>query len=209
VLAVVAAAVWAVFFSAWLSVSGVEVRGTSLLGPGEVRSAAAVPDGEALATVDLHGVQARVEALAPVRSAVVTRQWPDAVRIVLEERVPVAVVDLGGRLRGMDADGVVFRDYDEAPAGLPLVQTDIGTSADALREAASVVSALPEEIATLVAHVEVETVDAITLVLSDGRTVRWGSADQSEEKARVLAALLEQPARVYDVSVPSQPTTSG
>ena len=34
----------------------------------------------------------------------------------------------------------------------------------------------------------------------------WGSAEESDAKAEVLAALLEQPGPTYDVSVPGQPT---
>ena len=51
------------------------------------------------------------------------------------------------------------------------------------------------------------TVDQISLVLRDGRTVEWGSAEQSELKAEVLVPLLKRPAQRYDVSVPGQPTT--
>jgi cell division protein FtsQ len=35
--------------------------------------------------------------------------------------------------------------------------------------------------------------------------VRWGTADDSAAKARVLAVLLEQRASSIDVSVPGQP----
>jgi cell division protein FtsQ len=49
--------------------------------------------------------------------------------------------------------------------------------------------------------------DSITLRLSDGRRVRWGSAEHSADKVSVLAVLLRLPARVYDVSVPAQPST--
>ena len=52
--------------------------------------------------------------------------------------------------------------------------------------------------------------DRISLVLRDGRVVVWGSAEQSEDKAAVLAALLRaRDAQRYDVSVPGQPVTSG
>ncbi len=128
--------------------------------------------------------------------------------IEIEERVAIAVVDIGGEVRGMDKDGVVFREYRQAPAGLPRVQTSADTRSDALREAAAVVSSLPQDLAGRVDHVEVETVDRITLVLRDDRTVMWGSADESPEKAAVLARLLQQDARKYDVSVPGRPTTS-
>ena len=62
----------------------------------------------------------------------VTRQWPNGILVSIEERVAIAVVEIGGRLRGMDADGVVFRDYKKAPPGLPRVETSIGTTSEAL-----------------------------------------------------------------------------
>jgi cell division protein FtsQ len=199
--------IWAVYGSSLLAVEGVEVTGTQTLDDDHVRAVAAVPTGEPLASVDLAGIQRRVEALAVVKSADVSREWPHKIRIEIEERVAIAVVEIGGQLRGMDASGVVFRDYHRAPPGLPRIVTSTAISPDALREAARVVSALPEEVSTIVDHVEVQTVDEISLVLRDGRTVRWGSADQSAEKAEVLAALLKSnpDASAYDVSVPGNP----
>jgi cell division protein FtsQ len=209
VVAAVGTAVWLVFFSTVLAVKGVTVAGTDLLAEDDVRSAARVPGGEPLALVDVAGVRARVQALAPVRSVDVSREWPDQVRIEVEERTAVAVVELGGRLRGMDADGVVFRDYRTPPPGLPRVRPTTSAGTEALREAGAVVAALPQDIAQRVDHVEVETVDQIALVLKDGRRVLWGSAEESSVKAEVIAALLEQQAQVYDVSVPGSPVTSG
>jgi cell division protein FtsQ len=120
------------------------------------------------------------------------------------------VVEIGGRLQGMDADGVVFRDYARAPAGLPRVETGATTGSEALREAALVVASLPSDLLASVDHVEAATVDEISLQLRDGRTVEWGSVEESELKARVIADLLvARRAQHYDVSVPGQPTTAG
>jgi cell division protein FtsQ len=204
-----AATVWLVFFSAALSVKNVEVSGTELLAAEQVRRVAAVPDGEQLALVDLAAARSRIGALAEVRSVDVTRAWPDTVQINIVERTAVAVVELGGRLRGLDEEGVVFRDYRTAPRGMPRVRPTTSTGTDALKEAAAVVSALPEDLSARVDHVEVETIDQITLVLRDDRRVLWGSAEDSDQKAEVLEALLGQQARTYDVSVPGSPTTRG
>lgn len=208
VLGVVAAG-WLLLFSTALSVKHVEVAGNDLLAAEEVRRVAAVPEGEQLALVDLAAARARLSALAEVRSVEVTRSWPDTVRIDVEERTAVAVVELGGRLRGLDAEGVVFREYRSAPRGMPRVRPTTSTGTDALREAAAVVAALPEQLSARVDHVEVQTIDQITLVLRDDREVLWGSAEESDLKARVLEALLGQRARVYDVSVPGSPTIRG
>jgi cell division protein FtsQ len=208
VIGLVAGGVWLFYFSSVLAVVDVEVSRTRTLDAAHVREVAAVPSGEPLATVDLDAVRVRVEALAVVRSADVTRQWPDRVLIEVQERVAVAVVDIGGRLRGMDADGVVFGDYATAPPGLPQVRTSAETPSEALAEAAHVVEALPETLSRKVAHVEAASVDQISLVLRDGRTVVWGSAEESDQKARVLGPLLGVEAETYDVSVPRQPTTA-
>ncbi|GAA1919998.1 cell division protein FtsQ/DivIB [Nocardioides hwasunensis] len=207
VLGLLGASVYLVFFSTVLQVTKVQVAGNELLSDAQVRERADIPLGEQLALVDLDRATARVRAMAEVKSVDVTRSWPDAVRIEVVERTAVAVVDLTGRIRGLDADGVVFRDYKRVPPGMPLIRPGGAAGTDALKEAATVVAALPQDLAARVDHVEVATVDQITLVLRDQREVLWGSADESELKAQVIDKLLtsvESP--VYDVSVPGNPT---
>lgn len=207
VVALVGTSIWLVFFSSTLQVKKIEVVGNELLSDGRVREVADIPLGEQLALVDLARADRRVGSLAEVRSVDVTRTWPDGVRISVVERTAVAVVELGGRLRGLDADGVVFREYKAAPKGMPRVRAGAGAGTDALKEAATVVAALPDDLVTRVDHVEVATVDQITLVMRDQRQVLWGSAEQSELKAEVIDALLAaQKGSVYDVSVPGNPT---
>ncbi len=208
VLGLVGGGIWAVYFSSALSVQGVEVTGEQTLSEDDVLARAAVPTGGPLATADLVAIERRVAALAQVRMVDVTRKWPHDVQIDITERVPVAVVDQGGTFRAVDTEGVVFNSYRRAPAGLPRIETDV-TAPDALREAVTVVAALPDEVTSVVDHVELVSSDEILVILRDGREVRWGGSEQSEQKGEVLVALLQQPAAVYDVSVPGLPTTSG
>jgi len=137
----------------------------------------------------------------------VTRAWPDRVRIAIVERSAVAVVNVDGTITGMDRDGVLFRDYPRPPRDLPTVRAGAGVDQAARREAAAVVSAMPATLARLVDYLEVASIDRIRLVLRDGRTVTWGSAEDSGTKSRVLQVLLAHDAQEYDVSVPGQPTT--
>lgn len=200
-------ATYAVWFSAWLRAEQVSVLGADQLSVSEVERVAAVPLDEPLARVDLGAVSTRVQSLAIVKEVDVVRGWPHTVEITVVERQAVAVVQIGTTLRGLDEDGVVFRDYQAPPADLPRVLTSSAASAESLREAAAVVSALPADLTPRVDHVSVATVDQIELALRDGRTVVWGSAEDSARKAEVLEVLLGQEASVYDVSVPSNPTT--
>lgn len=211
-LVVVGGGLYAVYFSDALSVREVDVVGARTISAADVETAAAVPRGSALATVDLDAIRFRVKALREVRSVEVTRKWPDGVLITIQEREPVAVVRLGTDLRGVDVEGVPFRAYRRAPSGLPRIETSGDVSAtdeQALREAVTVIAALPREVSVLVDHLDLKSVDDIDLVLRDGRVARWGSAEDSADKATVLIALLSRRAEVYDVSVPGSPTTSG
>lgn len=202
------AAIYLVFVSPVLTVKHVDVQGESLLSRQQVLDAAEVPAGAHLAELDLQAIRARVGALAPVKRVDVSRTWPDGVLIRVTERRAVAVVEIGGRYQAMDADGVLFRDYPRPPVGMPRVVTTSDTSSSALADAARVIAALPSGLAARVDHIEVRSVDQISLAMRGGAIVIWGSDAQSALKAEVLARLLPHPAHTYDVSVPGQPVTS-
>lgn len=208
-LVLVLTGVWFLYFSSALSVRGVEVTGNSAVSTKRIERVAKVPLGSALVRADLAAVQARVEAIAAVRSATVSRAWPHDVRIAVTERVPVAVVARGTgttELQAVDETGALFGKYATKPDDLPLVRTPLDVTAAALAESAKVVTALRSDIAARVRDVAVETVDRIVLHLSGGTTVMWGSAADSDEKAEVLAVLLKEKFSQIDVSVPGRPT---
>ena len=201
--------VWLVFSSSTLTVKHVEVQGESFLSQEQVLAAARVPAGAHLAELDLGAIRTRVAGLAPVKHVDVSRDWPDGVLIKVTERQAVAVVQIGGRYRAMDSDGVLFRSYAEPPAHMPRVVSPATIGSDALAEAARVIAALPSGLAARVDHAGVRSLDQVTLTMRSGATVLWGSDAESALKAEVLIRLLAHPARTYDVSVPGQPVTSG
>lgn len=205
-IGLVAGGVWLVFFSSVTEVKGTEVHGITVLSEGDVRRAAQVSSAVPVATIDLDAIQARVEELAPVRSADVSRAWPDAISIEVTERQAVVAVDREGAWRGVDDQGVVFRDYAEQPKGLPWVQMRATTSVEALAEAVQVVGSLPGDILQRVERLDVGSIDRIVLHLRGGARVSWGSADQASDKARVLQVLLQRKGSVYDVTAPGRPT---
>lgn len=207
VLGLVGFGTYAVYFSPWLRTEGVQVTGTRLLGPAQVRAAAEVPIDGPLARVDLEAIERRVESMAAVKDVDVTRKWPHDVLIKVTERTPIAVLELGGRRLALDEAGTAFTVPARVRDGLPRVRVGANADRDALQEGASVIAALPDDVARMVDYLEIRTVDEIVLHLRGGRLVQWGSADRSDDKARVLLALLTRDARVYDVSVPGAPTT--
>jgi len=205
--ALLAGSVWLVFFSSYVTARSVEVTGTHTLGESRIERAAEVPTGTPLARVDLDAIRARVESIASVRRVEVSRSWPHTVHIAVTERIAIAVIDRGDGLQALDSEGVPFGSYTARPRHLPLVVTEPDIRSEALVEAGRVIDALPAKVARRVETVEVGSVDEINLVLTNGRRVVWGSAEDSAQKAEVLAVLLKRPGQQIDVSVPGRPTT--
>jgi cell division protein FtsQ len=207
-VAMVAGAVWLVFFSSVLAVRNVQVAGVRTVPVDAVSEVAAVPLGEPLARVDVDQVRERVERLPVVEHADISRSWPHTVSIEVTERTPVAAVRSGGAYRLIDAEGVMYRSVSQPGKRLPVmtIGTQPAVAHDAATEAASVMATLPHRLAKRVSAVDADTMDSIELRLQDGRRVVWGSAESSQTKARVLSALLHRKAQVYDVSVPGSPT---
>jgi cell division protein FtsQ len=203
------AAVWAVYFSSYLAVSTVQVRGVHEVPRSTVLSAARVPVGDQMIRVDTAAIARRIRAITEVADAKVSRAWPDRVVITVTERVPVAVVTDGSRYELVDAGGVEFRTVPKRPADLPVALVTGPRRDVTVRSVVAVSAALPQALRSRVTSITAGSPDSITLRLDHGVKVVWGSSEQSDRKAAVLTALMRRDARVYDVSAPDLPVTQG
>lgn len=205
-LLVVALSLYAVYLSSWLAATSVEVNGAALGQRGRILRVAAVPLGTPLARIDVNAIRARVENLAFVEGARVTRSWPHVVAIEITPRTAVAVVDRGSGLQLLDRFGVVFG-HAGTPGGLPLIHADATLGAEALAGAGAVAGSLPPALNHRVRYVEIISPDDIELLLRNGQRVLWGSAADSGQKAEVARLLLRKKVNLVDVSVPGRPAT--
>ncbi|MFD4395710.1 cell division protein FtsQ/DivIB [Kitasatospora sp. NPDC058397] len=227
VLSVLGAAVlgvlaWVVFFSSVLDVREVAVQGPKdeKLTADQVREAiGGIGDGP-LARVDLDAVQRRVEAIPRVAKAEVWRGWPHTLRVKVVQRTAVAAVKgEDGQFTQVDAVGVSFATEAAPPEGVPVVELRLSqqakdadgviSRAQLVQGAVSVAAGLPPEVAKRAGAVLVHSYDDIQLQLSGGATVRWGSPEQTDRKARTLVALMAQKGSNFDVSAPEAPAVSG
>ncbi|WP_424215600.1 cell division protein FtsQ/DivIB [Streptomyces sp. BI20] len=220
VTALAGGGLWAVYGSTWLRVERVTAGGTEVLTPEAVTRAAGVPLGVPLASVDTDAVAARVRDRLPrVDSVEVTRSWPHGIGVEVVERKPVLLVAEKAGWVEIDHSGVRFDTVKTPPKGIPRLDLAAGSSPslrrfddDRLVEAAVRVAVdLPGPVAARTGKVTVRSYDSITLALTGGRTVLWGSSDQGEAKGRALTAVLKAApkARHFDVSAPSAPAVSG
>jgi cell division protein FtsQ len=210
-LLLAAATVWLVLGSPLLAVRSVQVDGTSVLSTAQVVAVAGVEEGAPLVRVDTAAAAARVAGLPQVASVEVTRGWPRTVVVTVVERVPVAVVTESGTRSLVDRDGVLFDTITgDAPDGVvPLDVRSPGPDDAATTAGLGALTSLPADVRRQVTGVAARTPDDVTLTLTDGRTVLWGSAADADRKARVLGALLDQiedgaldEADTLDVSTP-------
>jgi cell division protein FtsQ len=203
--ALVGAAVWLVYFSDVLDTRAVVVAGTRELTPDQVTAAAAVPLGRPLSRQHLDAVARRATTLPQVSAAKVTREWPHTVRVSITERVPLLAVAQPGGFLIVDKAGVVFAAKPTLPTGVVEVAAD-PANRPLLVELSSVVLSLPEDVRKQVTSITAATPDSIQLKTTSGITIIWGDATQSELKAQVAVALLDQGAKTsIDVSAPHTP----
>jgi cell division protein FtsQ len=207
---VLAGTIWAVAFSPVFGVRTVDVSGLRTLTRAQVVHAAAIKHGTPLMRLDSEAVQRRVAAIPDVESVDVSTSWPSTVRIVVVERTPVAYIARGEAFSLIDAHGTAYRTRTTRPTSLPLLVLPTGDAAGAsatYRAAATVATALPARVRSKVNSIQALTADSVTLLMDDQRVVRWGSANNNEQKAHVLQALLSQPNTQIDVTNPEMPFT--
>jgi cell division protein FtsQ len=194
------------YFTPIMSARSVVVTGLGAVTEDEVVTAAGVESGTPLLQVDTDAVAERVAAIRRVASARVQRQYPSTLRVTVVERVPVVVKDFPDGPHLFDRDGVDFA-IAPPPPGVPYLDAENpGPNDQPTRAALQVMTSLRPEVVAQVARIAAPSVAAITLQLTDGREVVWGTTDRTEEKALKLGALLTQPGRTYDVSSPDLPT---
>ena len=206
VLLLAGIATWLVWFSSVFAATEVRVNGLSLLTEQQVTDAAAVELGGPLAAQDVDAIRGRVAALAPVAEVRVERHFPHTIEITVTERTLAYVWMDGDVAHWVDANGVVFHEGGETAQGIVKVNIAVPDQR-LLKDVATVVSAVVPVLGDRITLLKASAVDRIEIQLSDGDTVVWGSAEQSQVKAQVLSVLLSQDASVYDVSAPHAPTT--
>jgi cell division protein FtsQ len=192
-----------------LVVRSVDVHGVTGERAQQVRSAAQAPFGEPLLQVDAGALAERVRRLPFVADVEVRRGWPRTLVVTVEARTPRAAVPApGGGYELVDGTGVAYARASKVPRGLPVIRLADGAPADqrqpTLVAALAVLERLPHPVGSKVTAVRAASPDAVTLTVS-GKTVVWGSAADTERKARIFSALRHTKAKVYDVSSPDTP----
>ncbi|WP_231917974.1 cell division protein FtsQ/DivIB [Rothia mucilaginosa] len=215
-----------VFFSPLLATQKITVRGASLLETSQVEQKLEPLHGVPLTRIDEKKVRELIGQDNVIRSVQVESRPPHELVVTLKERTAVAVVKQGDTYHTVDSDGVSLLESATQPdTSVPLVRfsgDDPKTSAE-FRTISTALSAMPSELLAQVKEAGATSTSSITLTLRDNTTVQWGTAEESELKAKVLLSLRQaiakraqeessseaqtQKVTVYDVSAPRVPVT--
>jgi len=199
------------------AVAEVEVQGLRSLDAAEVRAAAGIDGSENLFTLDTRAIAERLERLPRVKRAHVIRSFPDRVTLLIEERLPFALLVSAGRLHWVDEEGRVLGPEPRAVApALPVVtglesEGGVGglpADAERTRTAVALLRTLLRTgtpLAGRVSEVDVrEPRRGPILYTTDGVEVRVGDEAWEERLGRlegVLAQLRAQPEPVEAIDL--------
>ncbi len=214
VLALLGGAAYVAYRTPVLGLRSVEVTARSGELDAQVRdqvsASVSVPDGTPLVGIDLAAVRKRVLAVPEISAASVTRRWPHGLEVSVSLRQAAAVTRANGALYLLDTTGTPYVTVATAPAGLLTIELATPRAGDpATMAALAVVGSLKQPVRGMVASVSARSAYTVTLNLADGRTVLWGSTQDSAKKMQILPAVLAQAAKSYDISDPAYVTTRG
>ena len=207
-VAVLVGLVLVAVYSPILALRSIVVEGTSRIDAAQVQTAVSGQLGTPLALVDFEQMQTELGAFPLIRSYVTETVPPDTLVIRIVERQPVGAVFRGGMFELVDPAGVTIATSPERIPGYPLIE--LGSNAmdsPAARSMVEVLLALPPDLLGAVDSIAATTQDDVTLLLGGGQRVRWGDAEDSAKKARVLTLLIaanpdSTRTGLYDVSAP-------
>jgi len=191
-------------YSPLFAVEKITVVGATSLDPAVIEAALGDQLGTPLALVDSSEVKAALLAFPLIETYSLEARPPHDLTLRIVERTPIGVLRSEAGYTLVDAAGVALSTTADQPAGQPLIGVDGGTDSAAFRSAGLVVRSLPAEVRAALTGVSATTADDVTLTLSTGMKVVWGSAEDSGLKAVALsAALVSNPeAASIDVTSP-------
>ena len=189
---------WLALLSPALDIDRVQILGAADVDEARVVAATGVRVGQATYSVDPEAVAARLERLPEVDRADVRVRWPSSLEVRLTTRTPIA------RLLGVDeavmtvsAGGVVLDEAAILPEDVIEVRVaDLeklrpgGTLPTSLARSIDVVGRLPIPVAWRVGGAAIDRDGSITLELVDGGVIRFGGADDADQKLLAIEAML-------------------
>lgn len=190
-------------YSPLFAVEKITVVGAATLDAAAVEAALAEQVGTPLALVDSSEVKAALLAFPLIETYSLEARPPHDLTVRIVERTPIGVIRSEAGYTLVDAAGVALSTTSDQPAGQPLLDIDGGADSAAFESAGLVVRSVPADLRASLTGVTATTADDVTLTLSTGLTVVWGSVEDSPLKSTVLTQTLIQSPNAATIDVTS------
>lgn len=189
---------------AWLrqsplfDVSDVKVQGNERIAADTIVEKANLL-GQSMFTADLATAQKELYGLPLVASVSIKRDWPNTMRIVIQERKAWGAWEQGGVRYTIDREGVVLGTIPP-PEGSPVVRSsELGSRLQgdrvdyqAVDAAAEIYERLPRQLGTTVTEVAFIAGKGVQVTTASGETALFGDSSAIAYKLAVWAALSQQ-----------------
>lgn len=206
------------FRSPLFQVRKLEVTGTSLLQPNQIKEISSINLGENIFEVNLGQAKKRIALLPLVKTAVLRRVLPSTVVIDVTERTPLILLAEGNVFAEVDADGYYLQPGSVTTKNLPVV-TGIAAAlpapgqkvnAKALPTVLGFVSGLPPALVPMLSEMHLQSDGQLVLYTLNGVPVLAGDPSDPGGKGALLLAILQQldqtkPIAYIDVSSINSP----
>lgn len=158
-----------------------------------------------------------VAPFALVKRVEVSTGFPHTMRIHVVTNVAVGALVVDGRQIPVTSDGTLLRDVAAAP-GLPQIPVRVAPAGSRVTEpdaaaAVAVLAAAPEALRTRVQQIQTTPDHGLTVQLSHGPVLWFGTAERLDAKWAAAAAVLADQqaagASTIDVSSPERPGVGG
>ena len=214
---------WAALYnSPAFTIQNVEVEGVEHLTADEMSQLANVPTDTTLLRVDTETIRNRLKQTAWVEDVVVTRKFPDTIKITVTEREIEAIVEIPNRSGSATKKWAIAKDhiwlmpipepgseaakttsekiYEDAEAALHITDVPYGTVAEIgqpcqdsnVNNALDIISGMTTDLANHVETVSAAGPAETTLLLDSGVEIAFGKAENIRDKERVILQILEE-----------------
>lgn len=204
--------VLATMFTPLLAIQNIDVVGTHRVKSATVKNAVKSLMGTPLTMVSETQIQQRLSAFPLIESFTTVSLPPHTLQIVILERQPIGIVNLGGTDYLYDPAGVQI-EPTKATGRYPrvLVNGDPHDNPN-YRAAIDVLLAMPVDVFPRIASIQATSKDDVRIRLRGvaNQQILWGDSSDSILKSKVLAALMantkSKNSLTFDVSSPKAPT---
>ena len=177
----------------FLQVTTITAEGHEHVSPGEILALIGPLRGQNILMADLETQRQHLMASGWVKTATLRRVLPSTIEVSVEERVPIGLARVGGRLYLIDGDGTVIDEYGPrfTEGGLPIIDgLSTGTDGAVDETRAQLVSSLVAALEVMpgllsrISQIDVEDPYDAVVLLNDGPTLIHLGHEQFAERLR-------------------------